>query len=312
MRIIITGGTGLIGRALAANLSSGGYELIILSRNPARHQGELPPGARLQAWDGRSAQGWEHLADGATAIVNLAGENIGGDGLLPDRWNDAKKRRIRQSRLDVGQAVVAAINAAAVKPRVLIQASAVGYYGPGGAEIITEDSPPGADFLARVCVDWEASSETVEVQGVRRVLLRTGLVLSRDGGPLPRLLPVFKLFAGGPLGSGRQYWPWIHIADEIAAIRHLIENEQARGPFNLTAPNPVTNADFSRALGRVLQRPSFLPTPAFALRLLLGEAATLVLDGQRAVPQRLLAHDFSFRFPDLADALADLSRDEGI
>jgi uncharacterized protein len=306
MRVIITGGTGLIGQALAVELAGAGYELILLSRKPAANNHSLPTGVRLEQWDGRTATGWGHLANGAAAIVNLAGENIGGEGLLPDRWTAVKKQRIVQSRLDAAAAVVAAVRAANPKPGAVIQASAVGYYGPCGDELITEQSPAGNDFLAQVCTRWEAAAAPVEADGVRRAVIRTGLVLSRQGGPLPRLITPFKLFAGGPLGHGRQWWPWIHIEDEVRAIHHLIEKESAGGVFNLTAPQPVRNADFARTLGRVLGRPSIIPAPAFALRLALGEAATIVLDGQRAVPQQLPQTGFTFHFTDLETALRDL------
>lgn len=300
MRVIITGGTGLIGRALAADLAQEGHEVIVLSRNPERAP-HMPAGVQAQRWDGRTGEGWAHLADGADVIVNLAGEN-----LAAGRWTAERKQRIRESRLNAGRAVVEAVRAAAQKPRVLIQASAVGYYGPRGDEEIPEDSTPGSDFLAETSVAWEASTAAVEQWGVRRPVIRTGVVLSTHGGALPRMLPPFRLGVGGPLGSGKQWFPWIHIADEVGAIRFLIETEEATGPYNLTAPGPVTNAGFARALGRVLRRPAFMPVPAFVLRLLFGEMATVLLDGQRAVPRRLLEAGYRFRFTDIEDALRDL------
>ena len=302
MRVIIAGGTGLIGRALAADLAAGGREVIVLSRSPERATG-LPAGVRAERWDGRTAQGWGHLVNGAEAMVNLAGEN-----LAAGRWTPERRRRIRDSRIHAGEAVVAAIGAADAKPRVLIQASAVGYYGPRGNEELTETAPPGNDFLARLCLAWEASTAAVESFGIRRASIRTGIVLSPRGGALPRLILPFRFFAGGPLGNGRQWYPWIHLADEVAAIRFLIETEAAAGPANLTAPHPVTNAALSTTIGRVLGRPALLPAPGFALRLALGDMATVVLDGQRAVPSRLLALGFRFRFPDVEEALRDLLR----
>ncbi len=300
MRTIITGGSGLIGRTLAAELAAAEHEVIILSRTPGRVSG-LPAGARAVGWDGRSAEGWQDLADGATAIVNLAGESI-----AAGRWTAARKQRIADSRHQAGAAVVQAVAGATTSPQVVIQASAVGYYGPRGDETITEDSAPGDDFLAQVCVPWETSTEEVERLGVRRAIIRTGIVLSRDGGALPQMMLPFRLFAGGPLGSGRQGFPWIHHADEVSAIRWLIEREDACGPFNLAAPETLTNAEFGRVLGRVMRRPAFMPTPGFALRLVLGELSTLLLDGQRQVPQRLLDHGFTFRFPTAEAALRDL------
>jgi uncharacterized protein (TIGR01777 family) len=182
----------------------------------------------------------------------------------------------------------------------------VGYYGDGGDQVLTESSPPGDDFLARVCVEWEASTAEVASLGVRRPVLRTGIVLSMEGGALPKMALPFRLMAGGPMGGGRQWIPWIHIADEVGAIRFLIEHADADGPFNLTAPEPVTNRDFSHALGRALSRPSFAPAPGFALRFLLGEMADALLHGQRAVPRRLLDLGYAFRYPEVSTALRNL------
>jgi uncharacterized protein len=302
MRVLIPGGSGLIGRALCEELAAPGNEIVVLTRRPDAVVG-LPAGVRAECWDGRSTEGWQALADGAEAIVNLAGENIGAG-----RWTAGRKRRIVESRLDACRAVVEAIEAAARRPRVLVQASAVGYYGPRGDEPVGEEEPPGDDFLATTCRAWEAATVRIEELGVRRVLVRTGIVLSKEGGALPRLLLPFRLFAGGPLGSGRQGFPWIHIADEVRAIRFLIEDSAARGPFNLSAPDPPNNRAFCRAVGRVLHRPSWLPAPAFALRMVLGEMSALILEGQRAVPRRLIQSGFGFRFTDPESALANLLR----
>lgn len=300
MRVIITGGTGLIGRALAAELVAAGREVVVLSRDPEHHPG-LPPGVRAVRWDASTADSWAPLVEGAEAIVNLAGEN-----LSSGRWTAERKRLIRDSRVNAGRAVVQAVEQATHRPRVLIQASAVGYYGPHGDEEVTEETPPGRDFLARVCVDWEASTALVEPLGVRRAIIRSAVVLSLRGGALPRMVLPFRLFVGGPLGSGRQQFSWIHIADEVAAIRFLIESEDARGPFNLSAPHPLTNTQFSRALGRVLGRPALVRTPAFVLRLLFGELGSVLLEGQRAVPRRLVELGFAFRFPEAEEALRNL------
>jgi uncharacterized protein (TIGR01777 family) len=245
--------------------------------------------------------GWAPLANGADAIVNLAGEN-----LAEGRWTEERKRRIRGSRIEAGRAVVEAVEQVADKPGVVVQSSGLGYYGPTGDEFVTEEAPPGRDFLARVAVDWEACTAPVEDLGVRRAIIRTAPVLSMAAGALPRLVRPFRSFVGGPLGSGRQWFSWIHIADEVGAIRFLVENQNARGPFNLTTPNPIRNADFARILGRRLGRPSSLPTPAFVLRLLFGEMAAILMEGQRALPRRLLDLGFSFRFPEAETALRDL------
>ena len=231
---------------------------------------------------------------------------------VPGRWTRERKRLILESRLNAGRAVVQAIGAVSRKPRIVVQASGVGYYGPGGDDEIAEDAPPGRDYLAKVAVDWEASTAAVEAMGVRRVIIRTGVVLSAQGGALPRMLLPFRMLVGGRMGSGRQWVPWVHIADEVAAIRFLIENPSAKGAFNLTAPAPVTNAEFSRLLGKKLKRPSFTPMPGSVLRLVFGEMATVVLDGQRAVPRRLLEAGFKFRFNEADSALSDLLERTGV
>jgi len=300
MRVLITGGSGLIGRALSANLARDGNEIIILSRQPERIVG-LPMGVSARWWDSHTTEGWSSLVDGTDAIINLAGENISSG-----RWSDERKHAILKSRSSAGQAVVQAVREAARKPRIVIQASGIGYYGPYGDEEITEETPPGHDFLAQLAANWESSTASLESLGVRRAIIRTGVVLSIEGGALPRMLLPFRFFAGGRLGSGRQWFPWIHIADEVGAIRFLIENEAANGPFNLTAPVPLSNAEFSRLLGQQLRRPALMSTPAFALRLLFGEMATVLLDGQRAIPRRLVQLGFTFQFPEAELALRDL------
>ncbi len=309
MRVIITGGSGTLGQALMADLTADQHEVIILSRNPARVR-DLPSHARAEKWDGRTAQGWGHLADGADAIVNLAGESIaGGDNVfavLAGRWTPARKRAILQSRLDVGRAVVEAVQAAKAKPRVVVQASAVGYYGDRGDDELTEAEPAGKGFQAEVPVQWEKSTEPVEAMGVRRVVIRSAVVLGREGVLQLITLP-YRLFVGGPLGSGRQWFPWIHEADEIGAIRFLIENDSARGVYNLAAPQAVRFGDFGRTLGRVIGRPHWLPTPAFALRLALGGVADgLLLGSQRQVPERLKQAGYRFKYPEVETALKEL------
>lgn len=299
-RVLITGGTGLIGRALTAGLSRDGYDVVLLSRSPER-AGGLPPGVRVERWDARTSRGWGALADGAWAVVNLAGE-----GIAAGRWTAERKRRIRDSRIDAGRAVVEAITAARGRPAVLVQASGVGYYGPCGGEEIREDAPPGRDYLARLAVEWEDSTAAVEALGVRRAVVRTGIVLSASGGALPRMMLPFRLFAGGRLGSGRQWLPWIHIIDEAGAIRFLMEKDQAGGAFNLAAPVPVTGAEFARSLGRAMGRPAVVPAPGWLLRLVLGEMSGMLLAGQRAVPGRLLQMGYAFRFAEAGAALSDI------
>jgi uncharacterized protein (TIGR01777 family) len=306
MRIVITGGTGLIGRALSANLAADGHEVIVLSRSPERAT-NLPEGVRAERWDARSAEGWGHLADGAGAIVNLAGASLAGEGFFPTRWTDERRRVIRDSRLNSSRAVVEAVAQAEPKPRVVVQSSAVGYYGFHGNEVLTEESEPGDDWGARFTAEtWEPSTAPVEEMGVRRAVVRSGVVFSAEDGALPRLLLPFRLFAGGPMGSGNQWYSWIHVEDEARALRFLIETEEARGAFNLTAPQSITNGELAKLIGRVMGRPSWIAVPGVAMRLAFGEVADVVLKGQRAVPQRLLDLGFEFRFPAAETALKDL------
>jgi len=308
MRVLILGGTGLVGRALAASYASDGHEVIVLARHPSSAP-TSHPSIRAVQWDGRSTAGWGHLVDGAGAIVNLAGETIGGTHLgqvFFQRWSPAKKRRILESRTDAGRALMEAIGAADRKPGTLLQMSAVGFYGPRPDRDLDESAPAGKDFLAGVCVAWERSTEAVEAMGIRRVVVRTGLVLSTSGGLFPVVLLPFRMFVGGRLGGGDQGFSWIHAEDQRRALRWLIENEDLRGIFNLTAPEPVSNAELGRRVARALPRPYWFPTPAFLLRLVLGQKAMLVLQGQFVQPRRLLQAGFTFRFPALESALESL------
>jgi uncharacterized protein (TIGR01777 family) len=305
MRVVIAGGTGLIGRALTKELAKQDYEVVILSRNPEKVI-RVPQNVRVVAWDGISSQGWGDLVNEAQVIVNLSGENIGGEGFLPSRLTDERKRRIQESRISSGKALLEAIASAEKKPEVFVQASAIGYYGFHGDEQLTEDSPPGDDFFAG-WKDWEKVSAPVEEMGLRRVIIRSGIIFSIGrGSALNRLVLPFKLFAGGPIGGGKQYLSWIHEVDEARAIRFLIEDNEALGPFNLTAPNPATNAEVGRAIAKVLQRPYYLPAPEFVFNLAFGEVGSLVTKGQRVMPERLLAQGFEFQFPNLEPALQDL------
>ncbi len=307
MNILITGGTGLIGRELVRQLLGAGDTPIVLSRRPEAG-GRLPDGVQVHLWDGETTQGWGEIINDVDAVINLAGENISGRRFFPARWTKMRKERILQSRLKAGLALVEAIQNAGRKPAVLIQASAIGYYGTHGDAPLTENAPPGDDFIARIAQQWEAVTAPVEALGVRRVILRTGVVLSLAGGALPRLLLPYRMFVGGAFGSGRQWYSWVHIDDVGAAIRFLIAHEQAHGPVNLTAPNPLPNADFGSALGRVLRRPSWLPLPGFVLRTMFGEVSTVVLDGQRVLPEQLLRWGYTFRFPNVETAFRDLLR----
>lgn len=303
-RVVVTGASGLIGRALARDLAGAGYDVVGLTRRRGDEAAGLPESQTFVPWDGRTAEGWGGLVEGARAVVNLAGDN-----LAEGRWTRAKKDRILRSRTDAGRAVVEAVRAARPRPRVLIQASAVGFYGPTGDEALDESAPSGPGFLAGVVREWEASTREVESLGVRRAVVRTGLVLGQGGGAWPRLALPFRLFAGGPLGSGRQGFSWISLEDEVRAIRFLIENEGLAGIFNLTAPGPLRQKDFCRVVGRALRRPCWLPAPAPLLRLLFGEKAQeTLLSGQFVLPRRLEAAGFAFHHPDAGSAVAALLR----
>jgi uncharacterized protein (TIGR01777 family) len=301
MNVLISGGTGFIGRALSKRLLAEGDRVTVLSRSPEKAQ--VLEGVQVEPWDGLTLGAWADRIDETDAVLNLAGENI---GTIP--WSPARKQQIIDSRVKTGKLLVEAIRLAGRKPAVLLQPSAIGHYGFSFDRTMTEKSPPGNDFLARVTLLWEGATQGVEVLGVRRVVTRSGLILDRREGVLPRMLLPFRLFVGGRVGSGRQWYSWIHIQDEVDAMLVLLKNDMARGPYNLTAPNPVTNAEFARTLGRVVGRPAWLPTPAFGLKAVLGEMSSLVLTGQRVIPERLSGLGFKYRFETLEPALRDLFR----
>jgi len=303
MRVIVTGGTGFIGRVLCGLLAGRGHEVVVASRDEEKVRKIFPAPVIPGAWDGKTPEGLLRLLDaaqGRAAIVNLVGESI-----AMGRWTPEKKERILQSRVGAGRAVAEAVAQSEKKPQVVVQASAVGYYGDGGDVLLDESSPLGRGFLAEVCDAWEGSTKGIEDAGVRRVIVRTGVVLGSGGGALEKFLPPFRMFLGGPLGTGKQWFPWIHLADEAGAIVFLLENEDAYGVFNLTSPGLVTMRGFCAELGRALSRPSWLPVPGFALRLALGseKASEMILSGQRAYPKKLLEKGYEFLFPDVAEGL---------
>ena len=295
MKILVTGGTGFLGGPLVEALRADGHDVVVLTRRPARGPGEVQwaPAAGLDVW----ARAFE----GAGAVINLAGEPI-----AEGRWTTTRKRAILASRLEATSGVVAALRAAGASGAVLLSGSAIGYYGTPGNEPLDESSPGGNDFLATVCREWE--HEALEASDLARVvLLRTGLVLARGGGALPQLALPFHLFAGGPLGSGRQVMSWIHRDDWVAMVRWALANASVRGPLNVTAPAPVTNREMASAIGRALHRPSFVPAPAFALRLALGEMAdAMILNGQRVLPRVAQQNGFAFRYESIDAALAGI------
>jgi uncharacterized protein len=299
MRIMITGGTGMIGTTLARSLLADGHQVIVLTRSP--NTARLPEGATALGWDGRTAAGWGEALRQVDGVVNLVGERL---SRWP--WTAAQKQRFVDSRVNGGHALVEAIQASASRPKVLIQASGANYYGPRGLEPVTEADAPGGDFLAELCKAWEVSTQPVEELGVRRAVIRSGIVLEAREGILPIMALPVRLFAGGRLGGGQQGLPWIHLQDEVAAIRFLLDNPAASGAYNLTSPRPVASAEFIKILAKVLKRPYWLPAPAFALRLALGGMATLVLDGIYLQPKRLLEKGFVFRYGEAEAALRSL------
>jgi hypothetical protein len=306
MRVIITGGTGAIGSRFATALVNAGHEVIILTRATANvrrmlQRGRLPDDVHGVLWDGRTGANWHEQIDDNTAIVNLAGAS---PGRFP--WTAAYKQRILDSRLQAGQAVAHAIQQAQHKPRALLQASAVGFYGDGGDDLLTEASPNGEGFLANVCQQWErVTDDAVLARGVRRCIVRIGVVLDTHGGALPQLLLAAQFF-GKQLGHGKQWLSWIHHADVVGALVFLLNNEHASGAYNVNAPHPATNGELLRHMGALLHRPPLVSVPEFALKIVFGEMADTVLVSQRALPERLQAAGYQFQFPHLEAALHDL------
>jgi hypothetical protein len=305
VKIILAGGSGFLGRALAARLAANGHDVVVFSRRP----GGADDGAvRRVMWqpDGSAPPpeagqptGWAREVDGADAVINLAGE-----GIADRRWTPARKRALGESRTRSTRSLVAAIRAAFRRPAVFVQASGIGYYGIAGDEVLDEASRPGSDFLARLCVTWEAEARAVEALSCRLVIVRNGVVLARDGGALKRMLPPFLFFVGGRIASGRQYFSWIDRDDWIAMVVWAISTASVSGALNATAPEPVTNADFSKALGRALHRPAWIPVPGVALRALVGQLADAgLINGQRVVPKRAQALGFEFRYGQIDAAL---------
>jgi len=295
MRVTITGATGRIGTQLVALLRERGDEVTVLSRSPGKASDAF--GVEAVGWQPESEPAPAAALAGRDGVVHLAGEDVA------QRWNDETKRRLLASRELGTRNLVAGLKAAEPRPGVLVASSAVGYYGPRGDEPVTEDAPPGDDFLADVCVRWEREAAAAEALGLRVVRIRTGVVLDKDGGALEKMLPFFKLGAGGPVAGGRQYMPWIHVDDLVGLYVAALDGAEWSGPVNGTAPEPVTNATFSKALGQALHRPSFAPVPGIAVRALYGEMADIVVNGQRARPERTLALGYRFRHPELGEAL---------
>ncbi|HUF42777.1 MAG TPA: TIGR01777 family oxidoreductase [Verrucomicrobiae bacterium] len=299
MKLVMTGATGLIGSVLADRLWNQNHSLVLLSRRPPAEVNVAKK--EWFGWQPGVGGLWENSVDGADGIINLAGEPI-----AANRWTHAQKEKLRRSRIDGTRSLVEAVAKAKIRPKFLINASAVGYYGPRGDGVLNEGSKPGTGFLADLCVEWEEEASKAEALGVRVVLVRTGIVLAKGKGALAKMVPPFKMFVGGPLGSGDQWMSWIHIDDEVGLIQFLLENQNARGPFNATAANPVTMAEFSKALGEVLNRPSWASVPPSVLALMLGEMADMLLTGQRALPEAATKLGYKFKYGKITDALRSL------
>lgn len=297
MKVFIVGGTGFVGVNLANRLSERGWQVTVMGQTAERPRGLAAP-IVVVAGDGRVRGPWQEGVAGSALVVNLAGAPIFG------RWTDETKRLIRESRVTTTARIVEAMPAGG--GTTLFSTSAVGYYGFRGGEELDESAPAGTDFLASVCQEWEGAATAARGKGVRVVITRFGLVLGRNGGVLGQMLPMFRRFLGGPLGSGRQWFSWIHMEDLLGAYAFLLQRPEADGPYNLTAPRAVTNRELARALGRVLHRPALLPAPAFAVRLALGEFGTVVLEGQRVAPRRLCDAGYTFRYPEIEPALASV------
>lgn len=295
MKILITGATGFIGQPLSRKLADKGHELLVVSRSPETAREKLPEGTNIRA-------AVSDFADAAPeAVINLAGEPI-----AEGRWTDEKKRRIVESRVDTTRAVVELCANAESPPGVLISASAMGYYGDQGDRDVTEDTAPNHEFVHEICDRWETEARKAESHGVRVAIARIGLVLDTGGGMLAKTLTPFKLGVGGRLGDGRQYMPWIHRDDMVRILVHLLERDDLSGPFNASAPNPVTNAEFTQTLANQLNRPAVLPAPTAALKLAFGEMSRLLLTGAKMLPKRLADAGFEFRYAKLEDALAEI------
>ncbi|GBC96184.1 Epimerase family protein [bacterium HR16] len=298
MRVIIAGGTGFIGKALCRDLLLAGHEVAVLTRDASRAVGRVPQGTGVSQWSPERPEGLPQVLSDADAVVNLSGESV-----AAQRWTAQFKQRLLDSRLNSTRTLVQAIRQAEPRPKVLVNASAVGIYGNRGEEELSETSPPGAGFLAELAIRWEQAAEEAREVGVRVVKLRIGVVLGEGGGALEKMLLPFRLFVGGPFGSGRQWFPWVHLDDVTGLTLHALQNEAVDGAVNVVAPGIVRLEEFCRVLGRVIGRPSWLPVPGFALRLIAGELGETLLWSQRVVPQVAMQTGYTFRYPQVEEAL---------
>jgi uncharacterized protein (TIGR01777 family) len=290
MKVLVIGGAGFIGSALSRELSGAGHEVVVSTRKKTTSIKKL-------TWNMPELIATDVISK-FDAVVNLAGENV-----FSERWTSERKEKIRSSRVDTTKALVESMSASTNRPKVLINTSAIGYYGPHGDEDVNEGAQPGSDFLSGVCKEWEAAALRASELGIRVVITRFGLVLGEGGGALSKMLGPFKSFVGGYIGSGKQWMSWVHINDITGFIRYALENESVAGPFNVTAPGPVRNKEFSSSLGKVLGRPAFFPVPALALKLALGEFGDVVLTGQRAISEKAVKAGYTFKYTDVNEAL---------
>lgn len=301
MKIVLAGATGFIGQKLIEKLLEEKHSLILLTRNPDKVKKQFGDSVVALRWDARSTGDWFDSFDGVDAVINLVGESI-----AAKRWDEPQKELLLNSRIDATRIVVQAIEKASARPSVLINASAVGYYGDVPDDTVTELYPAAIDFLGTLSEQWENEAQRAEKLGVRVACLRIGIVLGGGGGALEKMVMPFKFFVGGPLGSGNQWFPWIHRDDVINSIYFILTNDKIYGAVNLTAPNPVTMNNFCKTLGSVLRRPSWMPVPVFVLKLVVGEFAQFLLAGQKAVPEKLLKNGYSFLYSDLEKALRNI------
>jgi len=299
MKILITGGTGFVGTQLTSRLIEDGHEVTILSRS-AKRSGEVPQGISYLQGDPTQKGPWQEAIKSHDAVINLAGASIFA------KWTEEHKKAIRESRVSTTQNIVQGIPSNPQKQFTLFSTSAVGYYGFCGDEELTEQSPPGNDFLARIALEWEGEALKAREKGARVVITRFGIVMGEKGGALSQMIPLFKKYIGGPIGSGKQWFSWVHIKDLSEAFAFLMKHPEISGPVNVCAPNPVRNKDLAKALGKVLHRPSFMPAPGFMVKLVLGEFGSVILEGQRVIPKRLLDSGFTFQYPDIDKALQSI------
>jgi uncharacterized protein (TIGR01777 family) len=299
MKILMTGGTGFVGKQLTSRFIQEGNEVTILTRS-LKDSGQPPKGISYLQGDPTQKGPWQAAIPGHDVIINLAGASIF------SKWSDEYKKLIRDSRIFTTRNIIEGIPSGLEKGISLFSTSAVGYYGFHGDEELDEESPPGNDFLARLAVEWEAEALKAQGKGARVVITRLGIVLGENGGALGQMIPLFKRFIGGPIGSGQQWFSWIHIKDLAEAFAFLIKHPEILGPVNVCSPNPVKNKELAKALGRVLHRPSFMPAPGFMIRMVLGEFGSVILEGQRVLPRKLLQKGFTFQYPDIDKALRSI------